>query len=69
MREKGFLVRVPTERTNAELNNGELLGGVLNFEVTNIISVEVEGISPRSAGYSGHFQIDGDEIGVAYKTS
>lgn len=64
MSDKGLFMRIPPERTNTELNNGEFLSGVLNFEVTNIIPVEFERFSPRSTGDSGHFQINGDEIGV-----
>lgn len=56
---------IPAERTNAELNNGELLGRVFDFEITNVESVELERLSPRSAGDSGHLQVDGDEVGVS----
>lgn len=42
MSDEGLLVRIPPEGTNAELNDGELLGGVLNFQVANIIPVVIE---------------------------
>lgn len=56
---------IPAERTDAELNDGELLGGIFGLEVPNIESVEFEGLAPWSAGDAGHLKIDGDEIGSA----
>lgn len=55
--------RVPPEGANAELNDGELLGGVLDFEVPNVVAVKLEGLSPGGAGNPGHFQVDGNEVG------
>ncbi|KAH0655786.1 hypothetical protein KY285_030668 [Solanum tuberosum] len=62
MGDKRLLVRVPSERTNTEMNHSELLGKVLNFEVANIILVVIELFSPRCAGNSGHYQINSYEI-------
>lgn len=63
MSNEEVLDRVPSEGANAELNDGELLGGVLDFEVANVVAVKVEGLSPGGAGNSGHFQVDGNEVG------
>lgn len=60
-----ILRRVPTEGTDAKLNNGELLRGVFNFEIPNVESVELERFSPRGAGDSGHLQINRHEVGVS----
>ena len=64
MSNEGLSVRLPSKRANAELDSGEFLSGVFNFEVLNIKAVELEGLSPGSAGDAGHFQIDGDKVGV-----
>lgn len=55
---------VPAEGTNAELKNGEFVGGVFDFEVANIEAVEVEGFSPGGAGDAGHLKVNRHEIGV-----
>ena len=51
------------EKTDAELNDGKLPGGIFGFEVPNIESVEFEGLAPWSSSDAIHLKIDGDEIG------
>lgn len=53
---------IPTEGTNAELNDGELGGGVSDFEVAHVGAVELEGLAPRSARHASHLEVDGDEV-------
>ena len=65
MSNEGFSLRVPTEGGNAELNDGELFGGIFDLEVPNIGAVELEGFPPGGCGNAGHLQIDGYEIGGA----
>lgn len=65
MRDKGVVDWVPSEGANTELNDGELLSGVFDFEVTDVITVEIEGFAPGRAGDAGHFEVDCDEIGGA----
>ena len=60
---------VPAEGTDAELNDSELLGGVFDFEIPNIEPVELERLPPRSAGDSGHLQVDRNEVGISDKAS
>lgn len=60
--DEGELGRVPAKRTDAELNDGELLGGVLNLEVADVGAIELEGLAPGGAGDAAHLQVDGDEV-------
>lgn len=58
-----ILEGVPAKWANTKLNDGEFLGGILNFEVPNIVPIELERLAPRRARNSGHFQINGNKIG------
>lgn len=53
---------VPAEGTDTELDDGELINGIFDLEVANIGAVELEGLPPWSAGDSGHFEVNGDEV-------
>lgn len=61
--------RIPAERADAELDDGELLGGVLDLEVVHIGAVELKGLAPRCAGNACHLQVDGHEVGGSHKAS
>ena len=63
MSDESELKGVPAKRAYTKLNDGEFLGGVLDFEVTNIIAIEFEGFSPWGAGDTRHFEVDRHEIG------
>lgn len=63
MGNKGVTMRVPSKGANAELNDGEFVGGILNLQILDIGSVESEGLSPGSAGHPRHLQVDCNEVG------
>lgn len=63
MTDEGLLEWVPAKGADTELNDGELLGGIFDFEVANVESIKLEGVAPRRAGDAGHFEVDGNEIG------
>ena len=60
---EGEALRVPAEGTNSELNDGELLSGVLDFEIKDVGAVRIERLPPRRARQAGHLQVDGYEVG------
>lgn len=53
---------IPTEGANAELKDGELGGGVSDFEVAHVGAVKLEGFAPGSAGDAAHLEVDGHEV-------
>lgn len=63
---KGAGVSVPSEGANAELNDGEFLGGIFNLQVLDIGPVKVEGVSPRRTGDPRHLQVYWDEVGFPH---
>lgn len=60
---EGETKRVPTKGANTQLNNSKFLGRIFNFKVLDIEAVKLQGLAPWSACDSGHFQVDGHEIG------
>lgn len=62
VRDEGVLKWVPSEGTDAELDDGEFLGGVFNFEIPDIEAVKLEGLPPGRAGYARHLQVDCHEV-------
>jgi len=60
---EGETKRVPTKGANTQLNNSKFLGRIFNFKVLDIEAVKLHGLAPWSACDSGHFQVDGHEIG------
>lgn len=54
--------RIPAEGADAELQDGELLGGVLDLEVAHVGAVELQGLAPGRAGDAAHLQVDGHEV-------
>lgn len=65
MSNEGLLMGIPAEGADAQLNDGEFVSGVFNFEILNIKAVELQGLPPGGAGDAGHFQVDGDKVGVS----
>lgn len=61
---KGTTGRIPTEGADTELNDGELLSGVLNLEVPHIGAVELKAFTPRGARHSGHLKVDRHEVSL-----
>ena len=55
--------RFPSEGTDAELDDGELVRGVPDLQVPYIGPVELERLPPRGAGDAGHLEVDGHEVG------
>lgn len=62
MRNEGVVGGIPTEGANAELNDGELGGGVTDLQVPHVGAVERQGLAPRSARHAGHLEVDGHEV-------
>lgn len=62
MSNKGVGGRVPAEGADAELQDGELLGGVLDLQVAHVGAVELQGLAPGRAGHAAHLQVDGHEV-------
>ena len=69
MSDEGLLRAVPSERTDAELDDGELFGGVFGLEVANVEAVALQGLSPRGAGDAGHLEVDRHEVRVSDEAS
>lgn len=66
MGNKGVAMSVPSEGTDAELNDGKFLGGVFNLQILDVGSVKLEGLAPRRAGHPRHLQVDRHEIGFSH---
>lgn len=62
MRNEGVVGGIPTEGANAELNDGELGGGVSDLQVPHVGAVELKQLAPRSARHAGHLEVDGHEV-------
>lgn len=62
MRNEGVVGGIPTEGANAELNDGELGGGVSDLQVPHVGAVELQQLAPRSARHAGHLEVDGHEV-------
>lgn len=58
---------VPEEGADAELEDGEVGGGVAELEEAHVGAVTLEGFAPRRAGDAAHLGVHGDELRVAYK--
>lgn len=57
---------VPSEGANAELNDGEFLGGVFDLQIQDIGAVKLERLAPGRAGDPRHLQVYGDEVGFSH---
>lgn len=57
---------VPSEGANAELNDGEFLGGVFDLQILDIGAVKLERLAPGRAGDPRHLQVYGDEVGFPH---
>lgn len=66
MREEWVSERIPSEGTDAELNDCEFLGWVFHFEVSDVVAVELQRVSPRSTRHASHLEVYRHEISCLY---
>lgn len=62
MSDEAELLRIPAEGTHAELDDGELLGRILDLQVPDVVAVELERLPPRGARDPGHLEVDRHEV-------
>ena len=62
MSNKRALGRIPSKRTDPNLNDGEFLGRIFHLQVPNIGPIKLERLPPRRARDAGHLEIDRHEI-------